>query len=1383
MYSKQHKRKKLLTSISTIALTTILAFTSIPLTNVYATEKTNPTSKTEKDTVLGDRADNGGQGSSSTDKYIDADDSWQPVPGFDISHSGYRMYIINEDLQRISPIYDFYFQKPEKVIKSFYTTRFDEGMDEAYKNMHTTSDISQLEQWCTNDLTTKSWTDVPKPVIGAGGTQGHDSNGTTFKEWFLAGNPNLGTVTEKAYDTIINSSTGNGSTTTQENKTGTSDKSTEPEYKEVVPMTYLNIGNKIVDNTYEVEENPLDKYFGHYEKDAMELLCGSYRSTYIAKVRKYYKECPGSSLENCRKAAVGDLSRYYKENILNYLYHNTVVDVSGLREIEISYNSLDNLLQSNIPLAAGLDNSGNVIAGSSNKMLEDVIWTEDLANTPAYVLINSDATLQIPESYGAWPGQAIEEKNCALIVEPIFWIAIKTHESNDTEHTFNGKYYTKGYVYGTLWNLLNYPWKGGHGTYGELLSIVMCNSLANNKDYVVKSTGKTIKGVTPKQKYNPLSKAVDSMNDGYGLGLHVYDSEAFKKTTSSTSTYDEGLGNQIGASENCSNLPEETSYKTLSKKVSIIKSYETVKSDGSVINDGYFIRQNVPHTIRIEEEPEYKICQWESSTEQSLPYGLTESNNGGKNYTYEQLTSGSDKIQSGNSENNIVLLEQERILYVKLQKQETPVVQNNRQLGQYTLYESEISKSVQITPIEIEYTFPDISLAGASHGSHGYGSLLQGLDANNNPYSYYEHNCSGISHFSDGNITDKDVKLTIKNDTESSYSNIIVQSDKDKFKSDCTIKALSRATKSEEKKKENHTYYFTIYRNTNNEQNLTLSKYSQKQSSNQDTGKGNTATISSNNMNVIKTLGYNAANTKATKNRGETDYTIPVTFKFIYNPTNSPDISTTFTLHTKSSDCGQQIGGQSNTKSVTSNTEVIVNSDIAVQVYSGQSNQTLHQKLWTETIGKNGEHYLQIRDNKNKTVGRQIQSSQIVKFSPFIRMTYSTVDELRQGKQIKHSVNVLSEYQREINFVDYAEVAWQLDKNKNNISLLSNMWSTDEALSNGSKSWAKPNQVLKGGSSCVLQIADSDMQQVDLRTYQMVYPDDYISDYLINADSYTVSNATTEHDKFVQSCIDSFEQLHIVQRITTKITDDCISDERAVTRGSNISFLNNGSSTTSPDSKYYFNTDSNNGLNSSSSESDLDVMEGNKNILYYKIWSDTSGNIMIASNSNLDTLKNNISGEVILTKTQGINDLQHSMAKELNNRTFVVEKLINSVERNTGNDLSADWATDNGHWYNESAQVFVMIQTTPIKLGFKSPNTRATVIDPRLCPYISNKKDQGTEAYTSMYSTNDFSEKWGATEKGKIGEFKGKSIYMEDMSYLMHSKNFFIPNMTTQGSR
>lgn len=127
---------------------------------------------------------NGGEGSSSTDKYIDSDSNWEPVPCFDISHSGYRLFIIDEDLRRISPTYDFRFSTPNKIVDISYDTRFDSDIS---PDEHEKYNISVLETWCTNDLTTKSWETVPYPVIGTGGSSGHQSNGENFKKWILAG--------------------------------------------------------------------------------------------------------------------------------------------------------------------------------------------------------------------------------------------------------------------------------------------------------------------------------------------------------------------------------------------------------------------------------------------------------------------------------------------------------------------------------------------------------------------------------------------------------------------------------------------------------------------------------------------------------------------------------------------------------------------------------------------------------------------------------------------------------------------------------------------------------------------------------------------------------------------------------------------------------------------------------------------------------------------------------------------------------------------------------------------------------------------------------------------------------------------------------------------
>ena len=117
-------------------------------------------------------------------------------------------------------------------------------------------------------------------------------------------------------------------------------------------------------------------------------------------------------------------------------------------------------------------------------------------------------------------------------------------------------------------------------------------------------------------------------NSGYGI--HIIDLDG--GSSSETSTFDE-VQSVPAKSEDCTSKPDESEYGSKSKTAVIIKCYETIKADGTIQNDGYFIRENVPHTIQIESEDSigYTLKEWETSSESSIPYGLSESNSGMSN--------------------------------------------------------------------------------------------------------------------------------------------------------------------------------------------------------------------------------------------------------------------------------------------------------------------------------------------------------------------------------------------------------------------------------------------------------------------------------------------------------------------------------------------------------------------------------------------------------------------------------------------------------------------------------------------------------------------------------------------------------------------------------
>jgi hypothetical protein len=56
----------------------------------------------------------------------------------------------------------------------------------------------------------------------------------------------------------------------------------------------------------------------------------------------------------------------------------------------------------------------------------------------------------------------------------------------------------------------------------------------------------------------------------------------------------------------------------------------------------------------------------------------------------------------------------------------------------------------------------------------------------------------------------------------------------------------------------------------------------------------------------------------------------------------------------------------------------------------------------------------------------------------------------------------------------------------------------------------------------------------------------------------------------------------------------------------------------------------------------------------------------------------------------------NAKAKEIDNKTYVVRKLLASVERGGGNDSTATWSKK---WYNEAMDgITVMVQETKINI-------------------------------------------------------------------------------------
>ena len=180
-----------------------------------------------------------------------------------------------------------------------------------------------------------------------------------------------------------------------------------------------------------------------------------------------------------------------------------------------------------------------------------------------------------------------------------------------------------------------------------------------------------------------ISQNKQLMDDGIGLGLHIYCGSDFDE--SDTHTYDTLLGTTPGPAPDPSDLPQDSPDKG-GNTITIIKNYVT-ETNGTEQTDGNYIRKQNPHTIEIEDEPNYKVVDWNTSTNDAPSIS-----NGSKN-PWNEVIKTSTKTQVGNASTTVELGSPEKVLYIKLKKAEGSSG-NPEVSGDWVLNESELTKAV-----------------------------------------------------------------------------------------------------------------------------------------------------------------------------------------------------------------------------------------------------------------------------------------------------------------------------------------------------------------------------------------------------------------------------------------------------------------------------------------------------------------------------------------------------------------------------------------------------------------------------------------------------------------------------------------------------------------
>ncbi len=215
---KKRKLKTLFSRLLAITIAIATVITTIPPAEAHANE-------------LEDTAGNQGFGGVMPSP----GDEWM---GWYSQTQGYRIYVINPDLQRITPVYDFYFKNPYTFYKEqasdyninyMTSTRFDISEDyysgEEWKGKDYT--IDKLVNWCSvKDAEGNIVEKVDTPPFPYKQWKPYAGQGAEFKDWFYAGMDTLGDTdtTSEVVEVITPTTTGGAESTGTYNCTTCNDE-------------------------------------------------------------------------------------------------------------------------------------------------------------------------------------------------------------------------------------------------------------------------------------------------------------------------------------------------------------------------------------------------------------------------------------------------------------------------------------------------------------------------------------------------------------------------------------------------------------------------------------------------------------------------------------------------------------------------------------------------------------------------------------------------------------------------------------------------------------------------------------------------------------------------------------------------------------------------------------------------------------------------------------------------------------------------------------------------------------------------------------------------------------------------------------------------------
>lgn len=381
------------------------------------------------------------------------------------------------------------------------------------------------------------------------------------------------------------------------------------------------------------------------------------------------------------------------------------------------------------------------------------------------------------------------------------------------------------------------------------------------------------------------------------------------------------------------------------------------------------------------------------------------------------------------------------------------------------------------------------------------------------------------------------------------------------------------------------------------------------------------------------------------------------------------------------------------------------------------------------------------------SVGTATVAGAGISFYPYVDMKYQ---KLNGGTQ---SLNVLSKYKSVINPINTVDYGFKAGAN-GSLAVTSSMWSTHQRAVQAKGA----GNSLVGGAMYKLGNGNASMlPQMGITTYQWYVPND-ATGAVVSGASMTQAKAEQAH----QDAVNSLKAAVTGKQIVQKLQPNCTGGTLNVSPGMQASWLSGDASvrlttnTTQETKKYWFN---NVPLKTKIMDTSATLRD------YYRINSDTNGNIYLVHGSTVDhTFDKNATNDYILSNMS-------AEWKEINNKTGLVSTYLKSVIRNKGNDAS--YGVSGGTWYNEAFPgLCVVKQQTTFSIGMDTAGKPAldNVVDLRLVAGgTQSKADIFKKFNKSFFNVDSFNTAF---------TFKGSSVPVSGVSLNLRSKDFFIPNAT-----